>query len=366
MNRREFGSVLLGGMAASMLPPRHGRSSDVRVNGARIQAHLTALAEFGRNPQGGVSRVAYSDFDKQARAVVIDWMRAAKLDPHIDFAGNIIGRRAGADPRLKPLLFGSHIDSVPGGGNYDGDVGTLSAIEIAQTFAEQGITTRHPLEVVCWQNEEGGLIGSRAVGGQLEASELRNTTNSGRTIEQGIAFIGGDPSKLDQVRRRRGDIACYLELHIEQGGTLEQTKTNIGVVEGIVGIKQWDVTVTGVQNHAGTTAMADRHDALLAAARYVDMVNRVVRSAPGRQVGTVGRIQPFPGATNVIPGRVVASLELRDLDQSKIGMLFRRIQDEAKQIGAQNGTTFEFTEIHVNVPAPSDPRVRAIVADAAK
>ncbi len=353
-------------MAASMLPPRLGRFADVRVNGARIQAHLTALAEFGKNPQGGVSRVAYSDFDKQGRAVVIEWMRAAKLDPQIDFAGNIIGRRAGSDPSLKPLLFGSHIDSVPGGGNYDGDVGTLAAIEIAQTFAEQGITTRHPLEVVCWQNEEGGLIGSRAVSGQLEASELRNTTNSGKTIEQGIAFIGGDPSKLDQVRRRKGDIACYLELHIEQGGTLEQTKTNIGVVEGIVGIKQWDVTITGMQNHAGTTAMADRHDALLAAARYVDMVNRVVRSVPGRQVGTVGRLQPFPGATNVIPGRVVASLELRDLDQPKIDMLFKRIQEEAKKIGAQNGTTFEFSEIHVNVPAPSDPRVRTIIADSAK
>lgn len=366
MNRREFGSVLLGGMAATILPPRFGHAAAPRVNAARIHAHLAALAEFGKNPQGGVSRVAYSDFDKQARAVVIEWMRAAKLDPQIDFAGNIIGRRAGSDPGLKPLLFGSHIDSVPGGGNYDGDVGTLAAIEIAQTFAEQGITTRHPLEVVCWQNEEGGLIGSRAVSGQLEASELRNTTNSGKTIEQGISFIGGDPAKLDQVRRRKGDIACYLELHIEQGGTLEQTKTNIGVVEGIVGINQWDVTVTGVQNHAGTTAMADRHDALLAAARYVDMVNRVVRSVPGRQVGTVGRIQAFPGATNVIPGRVVASLELRDLEQSKIDMLFARIQVEARKIGAQNRTTFEFAEIHVNVPAPSDPRVRTIVADSAK
>lgn len=365
MNRREFNTILLGGLAASALPRFGWQGAEPRVTGKRIHDHLAALSEFGLNPAGGVSRVAYSDFDRQGRAAVIEWMRAARLDPQVDFAGNIIGRRAGSDPSLAPLLFGSHIDSVPGGGNYDGDVGTLAAIEVAQTFAERGIVTRHPLEVVCWQNEEGGLIGSRAVSGQLEASELKNVTNSGKTIEQGIAFIGGDPSKLDQVRRRKGDIACYFELHIEQGGTLEKTRTDIGVVEGIVGIKQWDVTITGTQNHAGTTAMNDRHDALLSAGRYIEMVNRVVRGVPGRQVGTVGRIQPFPGATNVIPGKVVCSLELRDLAQAKIDSLFARIQSEARKIGAMNGTTFEFAEIHVNVPAPSDPRMRAIISTAA-
>jgi len=254
---------------------------------------------------------------------------------------------------------------VPGGGNYDGDVGTTAAIEVAQTLAEHGITTRHPLEVVCWQNEEGGLIGSRAVSGQLTASELSNITSSGKTIGQGIAFIGGDPSKLDRVKRGKGDIAGYFELHIEQGGTLEQAKTNIGVVEGIVGIKQWDVTITGFQNHAGTTAMTNRHDAMLSAARYIEMVNRVVTSVPGRQVGTVGKIQPFPGATNVIPGKVICSLELRDLDQSKIDSLFARIESEARRIGAMNGTTFDFKEVHVNAPAPSDPLMRKTIATAA-
>ena len=370
MNRRDFNALLAAGLVGPLVSrttrSRTAQQPALRVNDQRINAHLTALAEFGKNPEGGVSRVAYSDFDKQGRASVVEWMRAAKLDPRVDLAGNIIGRRAGTDASLKPLLFGSHIDSVPGGGNYDGDVGTLSAIEVAQTFAEHNITTRHPLEIVCWQNEEGGLIGSRAVSGQLETRELKNTTNSGKTIEQGIAFIGGDPSKLAQVRRNKGDIAGYIELHIEQGGTLEKEKINIGVVEGIVGIKQWDVTITGMQNHAGTTAMTDRHDAMLAAARYVEMVNRVVTSVPGRQVGTVGRIQPFPGATNVIPGKVVCSLELRDLDQKKIDSLFATIQAESKKIGAMNGTTFAFTPIHDNVPAPSDPRMRSIIASAAK
>jgi N-carbamoyl-L-amino-acid hydrolase len=263
------------------------------------------------------------------------------------------------------LLFGSHIDSVPGGGNYDGDVGSLSAIEVAQTFAERGIVTRHPLEIVIWQNEEGGLFGSRAVSGQLKPAELKSVSNSGKTVEQGIAFIGGDPSKLDTVKRKKGDIAGYFELHIEQGGILDKSNENIGVVEGIVGIKQWEVTVTGFQNHAGTTAMADRHDALLSTARFIEMVNRIVRGISGRQVGTVGRIQAFPGAPNVIPGKVVCTLELRDLDDAKIDSMYARIQREAKAIGDLNQTQFAFAELHANIAAPSDPRMRKIIGDAA-
>ena len=368
MNRRDFNSTMFGGLAALALRPAvsRGFQPPARVNGDRINAHLLELSQFGKNPQGGVSRVAYTDADRAARAKVMEWMRAAKLEPTIDFAGNIIGRRAGRDASRKPLLFGSHVDSVPEGGNYDGDVGSMSAIEVAQTLAEHGIVTRHPLEVTIWQNEEGGLFGSRAVSGQLTSAELATVANSGKTIEQGIRFLGGDPTKLAQVKRAKGDIAGYFELHIEQGGTLEQTKTDIGVVEGIVGIKQWEVTVTGFQNHAGTTAMDQRHDALLSAARFVEMVNRVVRGIPGRQVGTVGRIQAFPGAPNVIPGKVVCTLELRDLDDAKIDSMYRQIRQEADAIGKQNGTQFAFSALHVNAAAPTDPRMRKIVDDSAK
>jgi N-carbamoyl-L-amino-acid hydrolase len=370
MNRRDFNSIALGGLATAAISGQwtalFAQQSDVRVNADRITAHLTALAEFGKNPQGGVSRVAYSEFDRAARAVVMEWMRVAKLAPTIDYAGNIVGRRAGQDASLKPLVFGSHIDSVPEGGNYDGNVGSTGAIEVAQTLAERGITTRHPIEVVVWQNEEGGLYGSRAVSGQLTPAELKNVSSSGKTIEQGIAFIGGDVAKLDQVRRKRGDIAGYFELHIEQGGTLEKEKIDIGVVEGIVGIKQWNVTVSGFQNHAGTTAMDNRHDALLAAAKFIQMVNRVVTSIPGRQVGTVGKIQAFPGAPNVIPGKVTCTLELRDLDDEKVDTIYEQIVKEANAIGDQNGTQFAFAELHANIAAPSDARMRAFVAEAAK
>src|SRR6202795_1098044 len=145
-------------------------------------------------------------------------MGAAKLDTSIDAAGNIIGRRPGSANNLAPLLIGSHIDSVPEGGNYDGVVGSLGAIEVAQTLAENNIVTRHPLEVIIFQNEEGGLIGSRAINGELTERELDLVSRSGKTIREGIRFLGGDPTKLAAVRRKRGDVAAYLELHIEQGG----------------------------------------------------------------------------------------------------------------------------------------------------
>jgi beta-ureidopropionase / N-carbamoyl-L-amino-acid hydrolase len=367
MNRRQFNSELLTAATAIALPRfTFDAPAQPRVNGSRLNDHLAALAEFGKNPQGGVSRVAYSDADRQGRQYVLGLMKEAQLDVSIDAAGNLIGRRAGSDKTLKPILFGSHIDSVPQGGNYDGDVGSLGAIEVAQTLAENKIVTRHPLEVVILQNEEGGLIGSAAISGALTERELDLVSNSGKTIREGIKFIGGDPTKLAEVKREKGSIAAYLELHIEQGGTLETEKIDIGVVEGIVGINWWDVTIEGFANHAGTTAMNNRRDSLLAAAKFIEAVNRVVTSMPGRQVGTVGRIQAFPGAPNVIPGKVVMSLELRDLDAAKIQVLYQKIRAEANQIAQSSKVTFDFKELNVNVPAPTDPRIRSLIDQSAK
>ena len=370
MKRREFAASIIAAGAAAAAPGGAGLLGTVpraplRVNGARLNAHLAALSQYGKNPQGGVSRVAYSDADKASRPYIMQLMRDAKLDVSIDAAGNMVGRRAGKDASLKPILFGSHTDSVPLGGMYDGDVGSMGAIEVAQTLAEQGIVTRHPLEVVIWQNEEGGLWGTHAATAELTPAELATVSNSGKTIREGIAFLGGDPDHLERTRRAKGSIAAYLELHIEQGGTLEKERLDIGVVEGIVGIHQWNVTVTGFQNHAGTTAMDDRHDALLSAARFIEAVNRIVTGEPGRQVGTVGRIAAFPGAPNVIPGKVECTLELRDLDPKKIDALYAKVEAEAKRIGAMNGTTFSFVQFTNNIPAPTDPRIQAMVAASA-
>ena len=364
-NRREFNYCLL--LSVFSLSFRNSAAQpQLRVNGERIMKHINGLAEFGKNPQGGASRVAYSDADKQGREYVLGLMRDAKLDVSIDAAGNLIGRRAGSASGLRPLLIGSHIDTVPEGGNYDGVVGSMGAIEVAQTLAENNVTTRHPLEVVIFQNEEGGLIGSRAMDGELTERELDLVSRSGKTIREGIQFIGGDPAKLADVRRKKGDIAAYLELHIEQGATLDTEKIKIGVVEGIVGINWWDVTIEGFANHAGTTAMNNRQDALLAAAKFIEAVNRVVTSMPGRQVGTVGRINALPGAPNVIPGKVVLSLELRDLDAAKINMLYEKIRAEAQQIANASRTKFDFKEINVNIPAPTDVRIRGLISEAAR
>jgi beta-ureidopropionase / N-carbamoyl-L-amino-acid hydrolase len=365
MNRREFTlglAATVGGIAFRPfpLPPQ------LRVNGARLMQHINAMAEFGKNPQGGVSRLAYSEADRQGREYVIGLIRAAKLDVEIDAAGNIIGRRAGSDKNLPPLLFGSHIDSVPEGGNYDGVVGSLGAIEVAQTLSENSLITHHPLEVIIFQNEEGGLIGSRAINGELTEKELDLVSRSGKTIGEGIHIIGGDPARLAGVRRQPGSIAAYLELHIEQGGILEKEKIDIGIVEGIVGINWWDVTIEGFANHAGTTPMNQRQDALLAAAKFIEAVNNIVTSIPGRQVGTVGRIQALPGAPNVIPGKVILSLELRDLEAAKIQMLYQKIRAEADRIAQASKVTFNFKEINVNIPAPTNARIRGLIDESAK
>ena len=365
MNRRNFSLSLLAAVPAIALRTVQS-TSQLRVDGRRVNAHLSELAQFGKTAEGGTNRVAYSDADLQARQYAMKLMRDAGLEVSIDAAGNIVGGRAGSDSALKPLMIGSHIDSVPDGGSYDGQVGSMGAIEVAQTLAENNVHLRHPLEVVIFQNEEGGTIGSVAITRGLTEKDLNIVSNSKKTIREGIRLIGGNPDQLASVVRRKGDLAGYLELHIEQGGILYVETVDIGVVEGIVGVYWWEVTVAGFANHAGTTPMNQRRDALLAAAKYIDAVNRVVTSIPGRQVGTVGKIQAFPNAYNVVPGKVITSLGLRDLDAAKVQMVFERIQAEVSQIERATGTKFEFKQMNTSQPAPTDPRLRNTIAEAAK
>ncbi len=365
MKRREFVIGILAAVPAVAVYAQRS-PSQLRVNCLRLNFHLTELAMFGKTPEGGTHRVAYSDADLQARQYAVKLMRDARLEVSIDAAGNIVGRRTGSDPELKPLMIGSHIDSVPAGGHYDGQVGSMGAIEVAETLAENNVRLRHPLEVVIFQNEEGGTTGSTAISEGLSPQRLDLVTNSKKTVREGIKFLGGDPDKLSSVIRKKGDVAAYVELHIEQGGRLHQQKINIGVVEGIVGLNWWDVTIEGFANHAGTTPMDQRRDALLAAARYVEAVNRVAKSMPGRHVATVGKIQAFPGATNVVPGRVTTSLDVRDLDRAKITLVFDRIMAEVRQIESATGTKFDFKPTTSSEPALTDRRIRAAIDESAK
>ena len=367
MHRRHF----LGALALSAF----ARPATLRVNAARLRQHLEALSEFGRPAGGsfadGVSRVAYSDADVAGRRYVMGLMEAAGLKPRIDAAGNIFARRAGSDPNLPPVLFGSHTDSVPNGGNFDGDLGTLAAIEIIQTFQENSITTRRPLEIVDWCNEEGfafnnGLYGSRAAAGHLEPGELDLVWNGVKKSEA-IRKVGGNPDRIAEARIKPGAFHCYLELHIEQGGTLEQVGMDIGVVEGIVSIDRYDVEIRGFANHAGTTPMPQRRDALVAASHLTIAVNDIVRKEPGAQVGTVGQIAVTPNAPNVVPGLVKLTIELRDLSSPKITGLAKQIMARAQEIAKQTQTEIQIRPAAHHDAALATPDVqRSIEASCAK
>jgi len=346
--------------------PMQQAPPDLRVDGDRLLERLDRLARFGGTPEGGVNRVAFGDEDIRSRVYLKQLMEEAGLEVCIDPAGNMIGRREGRYPSLPALACGSHTDTVPHGGKYDGALGVMAAIEAAQVLEDNQIRTRHPLEVIIFTDEEGGLVGSRAMAGEVSDEALEIVSHSGKTIRDGILALGGDPENLEGAKRNKGDIEVFLEIHVEQGGVLEQQGIDIGIVEGIVGINWWDVTIEGAANHAGTTPMNMRLDAMLAAAHFVIAVNTIVRSEQGGQVGTVGRIRAEPGAPNVIPGRVVLSLELRDLSADKIRMMFERIRDESRRIAERTRTEISFSAIDATaVPAPTHPLIRDLLESSA-
>ena len=337
------------------------------VNSKRIESRIFELAKFGLDEKGRGYRVAYTKGDIEGRAWFMELMQKAGLDPTIDAAGNIIGKRKGKNPSLKPIAFGSHIDMVPDGGNYDGTLGSISALEVIEILNENNFVTEHPLEVIIFGNEEGGTIGSKAMVGDMTSDGLKQKSQSGLTMAEGIKAIGGNPENIQSCIRKKGDIHAWVELHIEQGGILEREKIQIGVVEGIVGIVHWEVTVEGFANHAGATPMNMRQDALLAASQFIIAVNEVTNSVKGSQVGTVGKIAIQPGAYNVIPGKVVLGLEIRDLDAAKIEMLFTEMEKRAATIAISSKTKISFDrQPNESKPALTDKALQQVINTTAK
>jgi len=339
--------------------------SELRVDGTRLNATMEHMKTFGMSDTGGSTRVAYSDANRVALSYLSALMLQSGLMPRIDVAGNLVGRREGKVAGLAPIVSGSHIDTVPNGGHYDGIVGVMAAIEVARTLFEAGYVLDHPLEIVVWSNEEGGKTGSRSYMGSVAERELGLPSLGDKTIGDGISFLGGYPDRLAENTRNRGDISAYIELHIEQGAILDREGISIGVVEGIVGIRRWNITVEGFANHAGTTPMDQRQDALYATALIVADIRHIITAETGKQVGTVGRLQVHPGAPNVIPGRVVFSLEIRDLDMEKIGQLFSRIKESVTALAEANDTTVGFDQYYESPAAITDERIKSIVNDAA-
>jgi N-carbamoyl-L-amino-acid hydrolase len=378
VSRRTFlhglSAVTIGVAAGVDLSARPGAPlpPGLRIDARRLRQRIETLSTFGRPAGGsfadGVSRIAYSDADVEGRRFVIGEMKAAGLQPRIDPAGNIFARRPGTDPGLAPILFGSHIDSVPSGGNFDGDLGSLSALAALEALDGARVRTRHPLEIVVWAHEEGfafgrGLACSRIVAGDFKRSDLDEVWNGLRRADA-IRRIGGDPDRIAEAQRPKGAHHCYIELHIEQGGTLERAGIPIGVVEGIVAIDKYDAVVTGFANHAGTTPMAERHDAMLAAAHLTVAVRDAVTRLPGRQVGTVGHIEVAPNSPNVIPGLVRLSIELRDLSPDKLVTLMDDIRARAREIAANTQTTIGFSRTMQAAPATAAPEVQRAIEQA--
>ncbi len=373
LSRRVFMAGVAAGVVAGGRELFARPAQPLSVDAGVLRQHLEALSLFGRPAGGafadGVSRVAYSDADVAGRGYVMDLMRGAGLTPRVDPAGNMFATRAGTEP-LNPVLFGSHIDSVPSGGNFDGDLGSLAAIGVIDALNRADARTRHPLEIVVWAAEEGvafnrGLAGSRIVAGDIAPDHMEQVWNGVRRADA-IRKIGGDPDRIMDARREKGAWHGYLELHIEQGGTLERSQTAIGVVQGIVSIARYEARITGFANHAGTTPMAERQDAMVAAAHLTLAVREAVTRRPGRQVGTVGKIDVSPNAPNVIPGAVTLIIELRDLSQEVLRSIADDIRARAATIAVDTKTTIDVTAASGNPPAFADTAVQDVVDQAAR
>ena len=370
MDRRHFCRLSAAGLIGpyfslpSWITPSLRQAQE--VNGQRLNQRMNALSAFGANAEGGIDRVAFSDANIQALDWISQLLEEVGFASSTDFAGNLIARKPGSISELPPIMVGSHIDSVPGGGNFDGQVGSMSAIEVAASLADGFHTTRHPLEVVIFSNEEGGKTGSRAMAGEVEDFELDIMTASGFSIRDGIRRLGGNPDRLTEVRRSAGSIEAFLELHIEQGAVLDADEIDVGIVEGIVGIMRWNVVVEGRTNHAGTTPMDRRADAMVGAAQFINLVHTTARRMSGKQVATVGRLEAEPGAPNVIPGRVAMTLEIRDLTMAGIERVYDEIHSNLFRIETETDTSFSIQRFYTSRAAPTAPRIREIIETSAQ
>ena len=339
------------------------------INGERLNRSLEELGRIGHTPQG-MQRVAFSPLDIAGREHTVLLMRLAGLEVRTDAAGNIIGRRKGSEPGLPAIGIGSHVDTVPNGGKYDGALGTLAAIECAQTLQDHGIVTRHPVEVLVFTNEEGTgfhtwLFGSQAMAGTLSPEDLLVVDQDGVSLGERLLDIGGNLDRIPQAARKPADLAAYFELHIEQGPTLHQSGVPIGVVTGITGKAGFEVRVIGAANHAGTTPMSMRQDALVSASRLVLAVERVAAELEVCRVSTVGQITAIPNATNVIPGAVEFSAEFRDVERQAMVSAEAEFRQAAREVEAADGVTVEINALVPTTPAPIAPNMQDLVARAA-
>jgi N-carbamoyl-L-amino-acid hydrolase len=348
-------------------------NTNQRIDGTRLWDTLMAIAEIGGTPKGGVKRITLTDEDRRGRDLYKSWCEAAGLTVRMDSMGNMFARREGRDSSRLPVLFGSHLDSQPTGGKFDGALGVIAGLEVMRTLQDLNITTEAPLELINWTDEEGcrfgrAMMGSAVWAGVLPEADVKALKDeNGITVGQAlieIGYEGGTPSAAFPAD-------ALFELHIEQGPILEAEQKQIGIVTGAQAQIWYEAVVTGQDSHAGTTPPVARKDALLAAARIVELVDSTMRAGGDGTIadtgrGTVGRMYVLPNSPNVIPGEVKMNVEFRHPNDARIAEISESFPAAAAEVAARNGCTITLTPVF-RVPAqPFDPDCVALVEQAAK
>ncbi len=338
----------------------------LRVDGKRLWAALMELAQIGATAKGGVKRLALTDLDRQGRDLVVGWGRAAGMSVTVDQIGNVFMRRDGTDNALPPVMTGSHIDTQPTGGKFDGNYGVLAGLEVVRTLNDHGIRTRAPIEVAFWTNEEGSrfvpvMMGSGVFCGAftLEYAYAARDTE-GKSVGEELERIG---YKGDQVPGQH-PIGAYFETHIEQGPVLEDADKVIGVVPAVMGLSWYDCTVSGMEAHAGPTPMHLRKDAMQVAARIIPEVVAIANRYPPYGRGTVGMMQVFPNSRNVIPGQVKFSIDLRNVTAELLNTMHEEMTAFVAKISQETGLAIELERVSYYPPCPFHPDVVGAVRNA--
>jgi N-carbamoyl-L-amino-acid hydrolase len=343
--------------------------NDLRINGQRLWNALMDLARIGATDKGGVKRLALTDLDRQGRDLVVQWAKDEGLQITVDQIGNVFMRREGADPALPPVVTGSHIDTQPTGGKFDGNYGVLAGLEVVRTLNESGIQTQAPIEVAFWTNEEGSrfvpvMMGSGVFCGafSLETAYAARDVE-GKSVGDELERIG---YKGPQTPGEH-PIGAYFETHIEQGPVLEDADKVIGVVPAVMGLSWYDCTVTGMEAHAGPTPMHLRRDALQVATGIMQEVVAIANRYPPYGRGTVGMVQVFPNSRNVIPGQVKFSIDLRNVNDALLNTMHDEITVFVARTQAETGLAIELQRVSYYPPCPFHPDcVDAVRAATAK
>lgn len=341
------------------------------IDANRVQQRIERLAQIGRISETGVSRLALSPEDREAVEVVKGWMEEAGMTVRLDGFGNLIGRLAGSNPEAPAVMLGSHIDTQPYAGRFDGIVGVIGAIEVVQRIVEQQFVPVVSVEVAAFCDEEGcrfnkGLFGVRGILGRLEEGELERTDKNGMTRREALLEFGGDPERFEESLYSPGQVSSFLELHIEQGPVLESLDSPVGIVTGISGPLWWTVDLFGFAGHAGSVPMGLRKDALVGASKIVVGLQALAASEPGAPtVGTVGSLRVFPDSRNIIPEHVQFTIDLRDIDLPRRDKLEVKLRTLIEEVSQEHGLRVEIREDTNSEPRYCASRILDTIREAA-